>query len=87
MEGNKSHGPQEARTLKVGDYRPIGLNTSAKYQMIFKLDFEKAYDRVNRKFLDKVMEKRSFGRPWRKWINGCLNSSSFVVVLNGSLRA
>ena len=36
--------------------------------MIFKADFEKAFDSLNWKYLDSIMEQMSFGFTWRKWI-------------------
>ena len=51
--------------------------------VLLKLDYKKAYDRVNWFFLDKVMFKKEFGVRWRKWIIGCLSTASFSVVVNG----
>lgn len=34
---------------------------SKEQAMVLKLDFEKAYDQVNWKFLDRVMKRRSLG--------------------------
>ena len=33
--------------------------------VVFKIDFEKAYDRVNWDFLDHVLEKKGFSPRWR----------------------
>ena len=33
--------------------------------VIFKIDFEKAYDHVNWDFLDHVLEKKGFSPRWR----------------------
>jgi hypothetical protein len=35
---------------------------------ILKLDFEKAYDKVNWKLLFTCLEKRGFGKKWSEWI-------------------
>ena len=51
--------------------------------MVFKLDFEKAYDRVNWDFLDRVFCRKGFGDRWRGWIKGCLSSVVFSVIVNG----
>ena len=40
--------------------------------MVFKVDFEKAFDSLRWDFLDLVMEKLGFGLKWRSWIQGCL---------------
>ncbi|GKA16393.1 RNA-directed DNA polymerase, eukaryota [Tanacetum coccineum] len=52
--------------------------------MVFKVDFEKAYDTVCWEFLLEVMEKMRFGNKWCAWIRGCLESSMASVLVNGS---
>lgn len=39
-----------------------------KKGLVFKIDFEKAYDHVEWSFLDFVLEKKGFGLRWRNWI-------------------
>nr|GEW50152.1 hypothetical protein [Tanacetum cinerariifolium] len=39
-----------------------------KELMVFKVDFEKAFDSLHWDFLDLVMEKLSFGVKWSSWI-------------------
>ncbi|GKG08320.1 RNA-directed DNA polymerase, eukaryota, partial [Tanacetum coccineum] len=52
--------------------------------MIFKVDFEKAFDFVRWDYLDDVLKSFGFGDKWRGWIRGCLNSSMGSVLVNGS---
>ncbi|GKC06801.1 RNA-directed DNA polymerase, eukaryota [Tanacetum coccineum] len=52
--------------------------------MVFKVDFEKAYDSVRWDYLNDILCKFGFGDRWRMWINGCLNSSMGSVLVNGS---
>ena len=54
--------------------------------MVFKIDFEKAYDRVEWEFLDHVLEKKGFDSLWRKWMRGCLSSVNYSVIINGRPR-
>ncbi|GJY35856.1 RNA-directed DNA polymerase, eukaryota [Tanacetum coccineum] len=56
-------------------------NTKA---MIFKVDFEKAFDSVRWDFLDEVLHKFGFGNKWRGWIHGCLSSAMGSILVNGS---
>ena len=49
---------------------------SGEEGVIFKIDFEKAYDHVRWVFLDQVLEKKGFNPKWRKWMSGCLSSVS-----------
>nr|GEV43027.1 RNA-directed DNA polymerase, eukaryota, reverse transcriptase zinc-binding domain protein [Tanacetum cinerariifolium] len=52
--------------------------------LVFKVDFEKAYDSVRWDFLDDILRNFGFGDKWRKWIQSCLRSSRGSIILNGS---
>ncbi|GJX38579.1 RNA-directed DNA polymerase, eukaryota [Tanacetum coccineum] len=52
--------------------------------MIFKVNFEKAFDSVCWDFLDDILKKFRFGSRWRDWIQSCLNSSRGSLLVNGS---
>jgi len=52
--------------------------------LVFKADFNKAFDTVNWNFLDSMMEQMNFGVKWRSWIRGCLMSAKASVLVNGS---
>ncbi|GKV22579.1 hypothetical protein SLEP1_g32439 [Rubroshorea leprosula] len=55
-----------------------------KKGFLFKVDFEKAYDKVSWEFIDYMMMRMGFCATWRKWIQECLNSSSVSILINGS---
>ncbi|GJT01740.1 putative RNA-directed DNA polymerase, eukaryota, reverse transcriptase zinc-binding domain protein [Tanacetum coccineum] len=55
-----------------------------KKLLIFKVDFEKAFDSVSWKYLDFVLLNLGFGSKWRSWIRACLSSSRASVLVNGS---
>lgn len=55
-----------------------------KKSLIFKVDFEKAYDCINWNFLYSVMEQMGFGNKWIGWIRACLSSATTSVLVNGS---
>ncbi|CAJ2667239.1 unnamed protein product [Trifolium pratense] len=57
---------------------------SKKELMLFKVDFEKAYDSVDWSYLDKVMERMSFPTLWRKWIKECVGTATASILVNGS---
>nr|GFC60499.1 RNA-directed DNA polymerase, eukaryota [Tanacetum cinerariifolium] len=59
-------------------------NKKKKKSLIFKVDFEKAYDSVRWDFLDDVLKKFGFGDKWCKWIQCCLKSSRGSILVNGS---
>jgi len=54
-----------------------------KELLLFKVDFEKAYNYVDLKYLDAVMVKMNFPTIWRKWINECVGSATTSVLVNG----
>ncbi|GJT62359.1 RNA-directed DNA polymerase, eukaryota [Tanacetum coccineum] len=51
--------------------------------MIFKIDFEKAFDSVRWDYLDDILKSFGFGDKWRSWIAGCLNSAKDDAVFVG----
>ncbi|GKC54223.1 putative RNA-directed DNA polymerase, eukaryota, reverse transcriptase zinc-binding domain protein [Tanacetum coccineum] len=55
-----------------------------KKLLLFKVDFEKAFDSVRWDYLDAVMEKIGFGIKWRSWISGCLKNARSSILVNGS---
>ncbi|GJT75675.1 putative RNA-directed DNA polymerase, eukaryota, reverse transcriptase zinc-binding domain protein [Tanacetum coccineum] len=52
--------------------------------MIFKVDFEKAFDFVNWNYLYFVLLHMGFGSKWRSWICSCLHSARTSILINGS---
>ncbi|CAJ2644735.1 unnamed protein product [Trifolium pratense] len=52
--------------------------------LMFKVDFERAYDTVNWHFLDYMMVRMGFAEGWRRWIRACVCQSSMSVLVNGS---
>lgn len=52
--------------------------------VLFKVDFEKAFDSVSWRYLEYVMGRMGFPWKWVSWINECIQSSSISFLLNGS---
>ncbi|GJU36852.1 RNA-directed DNA polymerase, eukaryota, reverse transcriptase zinc-binding domain protein [Tanacetum coccineum] len=52
--------------------------------LLFKVDFEKAFDSVSWKYLDFILLSLGFGSKWRSWIRACLHSSRASILINGS---
>ncbi|GJZ62103.1 putative RNA-directed DNA polymerase, eukaryota, reverse transcriptase zinc-binding domain protein [Tanacetum coccineum] len=55
-----------------------------KELLVFKVDFEKAFDSLRWDFLNKVIEKIGFDINWRSWILGCLHNARSSILVNGS---
>lgn len=55
-----------------------------KQGVLFKADFEKAYDSVSWKYLKFVLGKMGFDKKWINWMMECVTSTSISVLVNGS---
>jgi hypothetical protein len=51
--------------------------------IILKLDFEKAFDKVEHQLMLKVMEHKGFGTRWLSWMRMIFGSETSSVLLNG----
>ena len=52
--------------------------------LVFKVDYERAYDSVSWAFLSYMMRRLGFCSKWICWIEGCLHSATVSVLVNGS---
>ncbi|XP_057457311.1 uncharacterized protein LOC130748162 [Lotus japonicus] len=55
-----------------------------KATLIFKDDFEKAYDSIDREFFIYMMQCLKFSEQWILWMRSCLESTSISIIVNGS---
>ncbi|XP_071694765.1 uncharacterized protein [Rutidosis leptorrhynchoides] len=60
------------------------LTRCKKKSLVFKVDFEKAFDCLSWEFLLEIMSCMGFGVRWRNWILACLKSTSISILINGS---
>ena len=52
--------------------------------VLCKLDIEKTYDHISWSFLLAVLKKMGCGERWIKWIDWCISTVKFSVLINGS---
>lgn len=52
--------------------------------LLLKLDFEKAYDSIDWRFLEAVMKEMGFRRRWLQWISSCIRTVTMSVLVQGS---
>jgi hypothetical protein len=57
------------------------MKTGGK-EIVLKLDYEKAYDRVSWKFLEEMMTSRGFGEKWKSWILSMVGGDSVSIRIN-----
>jgi len=55
-----------------------------KELLLFKVDFEEAFDSVDWGYLMEVMSNMDFPLLWHKWIKECIGTATASVLVNGS---
>lgn len=58
------------------------LKSTKKSGVILKLDFEKAYDKVNWDFLEEVLLRKGFSDTWIQWISKTVRGGRVCIDLN-----
>ncbi|XP_062100619.1 uncharacterized protein LOC133806546 [Humulus lupulus] len=53
---------------------------------LMKIDISKAYDSIDWKFLENLLNALCFPKRFIRWIMVCLRGSSYALVLNGSIQ-
>jgi len=54
-----------------------------KELLLFKVDFEKAYDSIDHNYLNSLMVNMNFPTLWRKWIMECIGMATMAVLVMG----
>ena len=69
----------------LSELRPLteGNKNSSYHLYVALIDFEKAFDSISWKYIDKALESFGFGPNYRKWITVLYHKSSSCVTNNG----
>jgi hypothetical protein len=51
--------------------------------IILKLDFEKAFDKVEHEFMIQIMRSKGFPEQWLNWMSMIFTTGTLVALLNG----
>ena len=58
---------------------------SRKEIVVIKIDFEKAFDKIEHQAMIDIMKTKGFGNKWIQWMHLIFSSATSSVLLNGSL--
>ena len=53
---------------------------------LWNVDFAKAYDSLNWRFLWIVLRRRGFPEEWIRWVRQCVTTHSFSLLVDGHLQ-
>jgi len=87
ISGNQStfvKGRQILDGILVANEVVDDVRKCKKELLLFKVDFEKAYDSIDWTYLDEVMQKMGFLVLWWKWIKECIGTATALVLVNES---
>lgn len=65
----------------VQEYHRSGI----KRRAVIKIDLLKAYDILSSDFLFEAMVLIGFPRKYITWVQNCVKTAQFFIILNGSL--
>lgn len=63
------------------------LKKKKEKNMLIKLDLPKAYDRLNWKYLEAILQAFGFCDRWVKWVLSMISTPNFSILLDGAPSA
>ncbi|KAF3785522.1 putative ribonuclease H protein [Nymphaea thermarum] len=83
MKGNSAPGPDGFPASFYQQHWSIVGHDLQQSNICFKIDFSKAYDRVNWVFLKNALIDVGFSLQWVDRVMMCVSSASFAVLIDG----
>jgi hypothetical protein len=53
--------------------------------VIFKIDFEKAYDKIKKPFVRKILQMKGFSNQWCQWIDSTIQGGHVGIKINDQI--
>ena len=76
-------GRQMTDSVVVAEEIIAAWRRSGTTGFVWKMDFAKAYDSLDWRFLWNVLKRRGFPKVWTNWMKQCVCTTTFVVLVNG----
>ncbi|WVZ90369.1 hypothetical protein U9M48_036676, partial [Paspalum notatum var. saurae] len=74
------------RKNQYGSSKQEPFKISKKENLILKIDFEKAFDKIEHTTMLQIMEHKGFRDKWLKWMESIFSFGTSAVLLNGKPR-
>ena len=76
-------GRQMADSIVLAEEIVAAWRRSGAKGIMWKVDFSKAYDTLDWRFLWNALRRRGFPETWVKWTKQCVTTTTFATLVNG----
>ena len=76
-------GRQMADSIVLAEEIVAAWRRSGAKGIMWKVDFTKAYDTLDWRFLWNALRRRGFPETWVKWTKQCVTTTTFATLVNG----
>ena len=79
-------GRQMIDSIVMAEEIVAAWHRSGTTGFLWKVDFAKAYDSIDWRYLWNVLRRRGFSEEWVRWMKLCVTTSSCSVLVNGRMQ-